>query len=526
MFMATSLRLGRPARGLLGHRSGPCCRTRLLRSGWSKPPARKPAKLPDDIDIEYYYEEEDDAAAAAAEDVAYYEEYYYDEEDEVAVPRGKPALRPLRSAGDVPLTANLPRALRHGEHVGLVSLPEALDDALMEHTVPRLRSALKVAKQAGSVEDRQPTVDDFAAFRLDRTYAACYRTLHEVNCRLPGFAPVSILEFGAYLGSGSWAAHTVWPPEDLPDGAAAARSYVAVEPNPLLRAAGAELSEAALPEGPLIAWQAEVPPEVDAAANDAFGAADDALGAADEETRGFDLVIAPYSLSSLPAAGVPAALDMLWRRTAVGGVLAIVEAASEASAATVKRARQHLEEVTADARLVAPFPHQGLGATSVFSVGGESLPSEPWPIKAYRRSFSKGSTLQVTQRVLESSAAREFGLRTDPARKGKERRVNKEPFAYLLYVKEAAGAARAGADAAERMAAAPPDAMWGSMAYGRVLGTPRKRTKHVLLDVLTSDGRMGSYTVTKRTVPRADYRYARKAKEGNTLPMELIGEVE
>ena len=35
------------------------------------------------------------------------------------------------------------------------------------------------------------TINDFVAFRVDRSYAACYRVLHEVCCRLPGFAPTS-----------------------------------------------------------------------------------------------------------------------------------------------------------------------------------------------------------------------------------------------------------------------------------------------------------------------------------------------
>ena len=42
-------------------------------------------------------------------------------------------------------------------------------------------------------------VDDFIALRLDVSYAACRRTLHEVTCRLPGFQPTRVLEFAAGL---------------------------------------------------------------------------------------------------------------------------------------------------------------------------------------------------------------------------------------------------------------------------------------------------------------------------------------
>ena len=64
--------------------------------------------------------------------------------------------------------------------------------------------------------------------------------------------------------------------------------------------------------------------------------------------------------------------------------------------------------------------------------------------------------------------------------------------------------------------------MWGALPFGRVLGTPRTRTRHILMDVLTPSGQMQTFTVTKRKLGRVDYRYLRKAQEGNTVPMALF----
>jgi hypothetical protein len=66
--------------------------------------------------------------------------------------------------------------------------------------------------------------------------------------------------------------------------------------------------------------------------------------------------------------------------------------------------------------------------------------------------------------------------------------------------------------------------MWGERPFGRVLSTPRKRAKHVLLDVLAPDGTMGAYTVSRKKVGREDYRYVRKVRAGSTVPMVLLGE--
>ena len=424
---------------------------------------------------------------AAIDEDDEYEDYYEDEDDE-------------GGSDSTSFIGRLPRRLRRGEDIKLVEMPPALDAALEQHTVPRIRSmfrSLKRARKLGNAradEERLPTVDDFAAYRLDRTYAACHRVLHEASCRIPEFEPKAVLDYGAYLGSGTWAAHTVFPP---PSDAVALRTFTAVEPNRRMREAGYELSDAALPDGgPSIAWRSELPP----------------LAAEHHRETRYDLVIAPYSLSSLPADGVTRTLEALWERTAVGGVLAVIDSVTPASVAMLRIARKALREGgLPGARLVAPFPHDGIATTTVF--GNETGGAEPFPMKAFQKSFRKGATLELTQSVLESEAARAYGKRVDPTRNGNERRKRRETFGYLLAVKQHDGDAE------------PPDPldkMWGSLPFCRILGVPRKRTRHVLLDVLTPSGELRTFTVSRAKAHRRDYRYVRKLREGCTLPMAVL----
>ena len=114
-------------------------------------------------------------------------------------------------------SSTLPRRLRHGESINQVRLPEALEHAISECFTPHIRADIKAAKRAvnagrlESLASKRLTIYDFAALRLDRSYAACYRVCHELTCRLPGFTPTSVLEFGAHLGAGSWACSAIWP---------------------------------------------------------------------------------------------------------------------------------------------------------------------------------------------------------------------------------------------------------------------------------------------------------------------------
>ena len=58
--------------------------------------------------------------------------------------------------------------------------------------------------------------------------------------------------------------------------------------------------------------------------------------------------------------------------------------------------------------------------------------------------------------------------------------------------------------------------------FARVITQPRKRRNHVLLDVITPAGELALCTVAKSKVSRVDYRFAKRAQQGNTIPMALL----
>ena len=65
------------------------------------------------------------------------------------------------------------------------------------------------------------------------------RILHEISVRLPKFTPETVLDYGAGLGSGVWAAHDIFGD----DGLKKVQRVAAVEPNLAMRKLGKFLSE-------------------------------------------------------------------------------------------------------------------------------------------------------------------------------------------------------------------------------------------------------------------------------------------
>ena len=123
-----------------------------------------------------------------------------------------------------------------------------------------------------------------------------------------------------------------------------------------------------------------------------------------------------------------------------------------------------------------------------------------------------------------SRAAQVLGQMTgDRRRRGSQRLLVHEPFRYLLVAKEAhsdVSASVAGAGPARLLPL--PDRMWGDRPHARLISSPRKRRRHVHVDVVLPTGEVACVTLTKRRLARADYRYARKCHEGDTLPLELL----
>lgn len=558
------------------------------------------------------------------EDDEYYEYEEYEEyEDYGGVEELIEPAQPAQGPSSTSATAHLPHDLRRGEHIGQVRLPGALEESISQHILPRLRAVMRAAKYEPT--EPAPTVDHLVALRLDRSYAACFRVLHELRCRRPGFVPTSVLEFGAGVGPGCWAAHALWcdggaTREDMEDAAESNSStetppaeaaadasggepshFVAVEPNARLRATGEELSHAHGPaDGPSIRWTADMrlpgaEPALRVASGEepsSGGKGGDGGGVDAHETAAFDLVMAPYALSALSEAGQAAALRMLLQRVAAGGTLALVEQSSPSGLAAIALAKDELcaaapashrpprparparsprpphhqswglplrppalqpahlpvylppsqapsapplnllapspmptpcssprrSSRLAGFRVVAPFPPAPVAQAPPLGVRGSEH-----SLRQLRRAERKAGlrrraeTCELTQAVLESTA-RQLLLRE--ARRGRERRVVTEGFSYLLCARDPTPPAPP-AEAASAEAASV-DGMWGRAPFGRVLSTPRKKTKHVLLDVLTPENQLQSFTVTKRKTNRDDYRFLRKAQLGSTIPMAVL----
>ena len=399
-----------------------------------------------------------------------------------------------------------------GEHIALVHLPEALDAALRECSLPELKRVAESLRRAGpsAAAAEPPTVHEFAAARLDLAYAASYRMLHEANARIPGFAPASALDVGAGLSPFAWAAHGFW-------GAQAPRT-VAVEPRAPLRSVGAQLSAHARLS---VQWRARLPTaprepsderepwlEADDAASDPRDGYADAPLLLHPAARGsgdFDLVNASHALCSLDEAGVETACSALWSHVSPeGGVLALVEPATPAGFATILRARDALLShgaVDEAARIVAPCAH---ARPCPIAPGQMVL---PWTAADKR---AKASTCHLVQKVVESTH-RQYWERE--RRRGKERRQVSEAFCYLL-AQRGTPPAVAGSGGADGEAAGPP--------WARVLRPPRKRRRHVLVDICHPSGEAVTSTLTKRTTERASYRLARKLRLGDTMPLAAL----
>lgn len=75
--------------------------------------------------------------------------------------------------------------------------------------------------------------------KMPYTFSVYKRIFHEIQTRLPNFKPKTSLDYGAGLGSGVWAAHTIFGE----DGIKSLKRSAAVEPNTAMRKLGKFLSE-------------------------------------------------------------------------------------------------------------------------------------------------------------------------------------------------------------------------------------------------------------------------------------------
>uniref|UniRef100_A0A8C8SZS8 Ribosome assembly protein METTL17, mitochondrial n=1 Tax=Pelusios castaneus TaxID=367368 RepID=A0A8C8SZS8_9SAUR len=178
----------------------------------------------------------------------------------------------------------------------------------------------------------------YMAARLDGGFAAVSRAFHEIQKRVPGFTPRTLLDFGSGTGSVSWAAHSFW--------GGTLHEYLCVDNSaPMLTLAEQLLhggSESQAPFFPGVYFRQFLPvsPKVQ-----------------------FDLVVSAFSLNELSSlAERRETIQTLWRKT--DGFLVLVENGTKEGHQMLMEAREIIlrgdDKVSHDPRkahVFAPCPH-------------------------------------------------------------------------------------------------------------------------------------------------------------------------
>jgi ribosomal protein RSM22 (predicted rRNA methylase) len=177
--------------------------------------------------------------------------------------------------------------------------------------------------------------------KMPYTYQVFKRILHEVKTRLPHLTEnekkISVLDYGAGLGSGMWAAIHCFGQDTV-------LRTAGVEPNVNMRKLG-KFMTTDLNENNNILWLdslAMIP------------------GTGGEKGK-FDIVIVGYVLQEITSArGRQLVIDALWQRVKDGGVLIIVEPGSPKGFRYINDFRNWIiAKDRSEACIVAPCPHHG-----------------------------------------------------------------------------------------------------------------------------------------------------------------------
>ncbi len=220
----------------------------------------------------------------------------------------------------------------------LVDMPSALRESIQNLT--QGYSVQELSRSASDLSARyredRPTgapiarsAEDVAAYgvyRLPATYAAIVAVLRALQEQRPDWRPKTLLDLGAGLGAGLWAATEVWP--DI-------EQLTAIDAQPAMISMGREICRTAANRALRSArWSQMDLNHVDPAAQ-------------------HDIVLISYVLAELTEAHTNQILDRAWR--AAGEALVIVEPGTPAGYRRVQRARDHLRSLGAFS--LAPCPH-------------------------------------------------------------------------------------------------------------------------------------------------------------------------
>ena len=167
--------------------------------------------------------------------------------------------------------------------------------------------------------------------RQPRSYASAYRVLSEVQVRMPVFKPKKVLDYGAGLGAGMWAANSLYP--DL-------KVIAGVEPADVMKSMGKKLSVAV----GKMRWFDNIA----------------ALPTSASEEGRFDIVMLNYVLGEVESSKLRALIvEALWHRTT--GLLVVIESGAPKGFRLIHSVRDWaLKNFTREeCNIVAPCPHEG-----------------------------------------------------------------------------------------------------------------------------------------------------------------------
>src|SRR5579875_315551 len=358
-----------------------------------------------------------------------------------------------------------------------MELPEelraALDDACSAYSTKELAAAaqrlsdryrgLSATQRApGKTLETPDTLNArsavaYAAARLPAAFAATAAALHQARLRIPAWRPQSLLDVGAGLGAGLWAAQAEWP--DL-------EQATLLERAPQMIALGKQLCAAASASTIREARWREA----------------DVTGEWGATERAYDLVVAGYLLGELAAPPRERLIERLWEKTA--GALALIAPGTPTGFAHIHAARSQL--LAAGATILAPCPHDGSCPIRPLAPPDE----EPTAVETNAIGPGQaGNWCHFTQRLARSRLHRQL--------KGGELAYEDEKFSYVIAVRPGNSA----------LPAAPIE--------GRIVRHPQTRPGVVTLEVCAREGGL-----ERRIIPRREreaFRRARDLRWGDAL---------
>jgi len=365
----------------------------------------------------------------------------------------------------------------------------------------------------------------------------------QLSTLLPSFAPASLLDFGSGPGTAALAAARVWPGA-LRESVCVERSVAMLELADALRAAlGAQQPAAAPPQ-----------PRCVPALSRLRGPA---------QQRRYDLVVAAYSLGELPdAAARQQAVRRLWAHTR--DVLVLLEPGTPKASQAVREAREEVLRLEARAQRARAKAH-ARGAP------GEQTPTQPLPEPAGVHvlapcahdqrcpmdgsrawcHFAQRVQRPPAQRLVKGAAsARPFqderfsfvilrrgprpGLPGGAAAPGDALAAPAEG-AQVAFPEEDEDASlteeeeeeeESGRDVPASPAARALAVASAAAGWARLVRPPRRRSRHVVLDMCTPSGELERRTVAashQRLLGPGSYALARKARWGDTWPHPPVG---